>query len=504
MQPLDVFSRLWSLALLLVLGGCASADPPLAPVRHDSPWRPSDIQPAQGFVLAPQPALAVLPATDGFDAAHAYTLPELIDLAQRHHPATRIAWIEALNAEQLEGVARNSWLPHLAASALTGYQRRRSDSSGRLLNVENDSSGNASVGVLSLQWLLFDFGERKALAEGARQGTLAAGIGFTAAHQQIIESVCLAYYRLGAARARITVSQQALSNSRQVLDAAETRRAQGVGTLLDVAQARQGVAQADLARVQALARERDAYHALVAAIGITPLAPLTVADAPPVRLDKGTEAPVERIVDEALARRPDIQAAHSALLASEAAARASEAALKPKVFLTASASASTTSARGAGTASVIALPGISQQGPTLNVSSSGSGAGIFVGVSVPIFDGGVRDSSLIQARRRIDAAVARLERAQQLAVQQIVTAQDALRSALASAEAAQTLQDTASVMHDAALDAYRQGVGTITAVAVADTQLVEAGQALADARAAAQSAAVTLAFATGSLGGAPR
>lgn len=494
----DRHAARWALAALALLAGCASVDPPLAPARPDMPWRPPAAPPTEGFVLPPQPALAVLPATDGFDAAHVYTLPELVDLAQRHHPATRIAWIDALNAAQAEGVARNSWLPHLSASVLAGYQRRRSESNGRLLDVEGEGSGRAAVGVLSLQWLLFDFGERAALAEGARQGARVAGIGFTAVHQQLIESVCLAYYRLGAARARIGVAQRALANSRQVLEAARARHAQGVGTVIDVAQARQGEAQAELARVQAQARERDAYHALVAAVGISPLAPLQVAEAPAPRLDRSAEAPVERIVADALARRPDVQAAHAALLASEAASRASEAARKPKVFLAASASRST------GAASVSALPGIGQQGPTLNLAGSGSGAGVFVGVTVPIFDGGLRESSQTQARQRVDAAAARLERTQQQAVQQIVAAQDALRSALASAEAAETLRSTAALMHDAALDAYRHGVGTVTAVALADTQMLEAGQALADARAAAQSAAVTLAFATGALGAAPR
>lgn len=65
--------------------------------------------------------------------------------------------------------------------------------------------------------------------------------------------------------------------------------------------------------------------------------------------------------------------------------------------------------------------------------------------------------------------------------------------------AAQQLQAQAAVT----LEAYRHGVGTIT-VLLADTQMLQAGQALADARAAAQSTAITLAFATGSLGASPR
>ncbi|WP_399679972.1 TolC family protein [Xenophilus sp.] len=487
-----------ALALACLVAACANTAPDLAPARADAPWQPPGAPPANGFVLPPQPALAELPPTPDIDPAHAYTLPELIDLAQRHHPATRIAWIDARNAALAAGAAQRSWLPQLSATVLAGYQRRRGSSEGRFLSVDDDARGHGAVGVLSLQWLLFDFGERAALAEGAEQGAVVAGIGFTAAHQQLIESVSLAYYAHGAARSRVGVAQRSLANSRQVLEAAQARQRQGIGTVIEVAQARQGVAQAELARVQAEGRARDAHHALVAAMGISPLAPLKVADAPAPALGRASEAPVERIVAEALARRPDVQAAHAALLASRAGAKAADAARLPKVFLAASAS------RSSGAASVAALPGIGQQGPALDLSGSGSGAGVFVGVTVPLFDGGTRETAQAQAAQRVDAAQARLDRARQQAVQQIVVAQDALRTALASAEAAEALQATAALTHDAALEAYRHGVGTITAVTLADTQMLQAGQALADARAAAQSAAVSLAFATGALGSAPR
>lgn len=477
-------AELLAAALILASAG-AQADLAMPPM------------PAGGFVLAPQPALAQLPPAPDVDLSHAHTLADLVDIAQRHHPATRIAWIDASNAATAAGMARSSWIPRLSATLLAGAHRYRGGSQGRLLSFDNEGNSHAVVGVLSLQWLLFDFGERAALTEAAAQASTLAGIGFTAAHQQIIESVGLAYYAHGMARARIEVAQRALANSRLVLEAAQARQQQGIGTVIDVAQARQGVAQADLARVQAEARERDSYHALIAAMGISPLTRLKLADAPALPVADFDPAPIERVVGDALARRPDVQAAHSALLASQAGARAAEAARLPKVFLAASAS------RSSGNASVTAQPNVGLELPAVGLSGSGSGAGVFVGITVPLVDGGTRAAAQMQAMRRIDAARARLDRVQQQAVLQIVVAQDALRSALAAAQAAETLGATAGVTHDAALEAYREGVGTITAVTLADTQLLLAGQALADARAAAQSAAITLVFASGLLGAAP-
>ncbi len=482
-------------AALSVLASCASHAHELAPARHDLPWNTA--APAQGFTLPPRPELAELPMTPDVNVEHAYTLPELIDLAQRSHPATRIAWIDARNASTTAGIAQNSWMPRLSATVLAGAQHRRGEVGGRFLSVETERSGRAAIGVISLQWLLFDFGERAALTEAAEHGAEVTSIGFTAAHQQIIESVSLAYYAYGAASARIGVAQRALVNSSRVLDAAQARHTQGIGTVIEVAQARQGMAQAKLATVQAEGRERTSYHALIAAMGISPLTPLKVAPAPAPKLSLANEAHAERVVADALARRPDVHAAYAALQASYAGAKATDAARMPKVFLAAGL------ARSSG-ASVAALPGLGQDGPTLNLAGSGSGAGVFVGVTVPLFDGNTRASAQLQAQQRIEAAQARLDRVRQQAVLQIVVAQDALRSALASFEAAEALHSTAALTLDAMSDAYRTGIGTVTAVTLAETQLLEAGQLVVDARAAAQSAAVTLALATGALGAAPQ
>lgn len=62
------------------------------------------------------------------------------------------------------------------------------------------------------------------------------------------------------------------------------------------------------------------------------------------------------------------------------------------------------------------------------MSNSGNSAGAFVGISVPIFYGGLRDSMQLQAQQRVEAAQARLDRVRQEAVQQIVVAQNAARS----------------------------------------------------------------------------
>jgi outer membrane protein TolC len=91
--------------------------------------------------------------------------------------------------------------------------------------------------------LLFDFGERAAVVSAAKQVSTIANIAFTAAHQQVIYKVSLAFYSHAAALARVDTADKALVNAQEVQAAAEARYAHGIGTTVEVAQARQATAQ---------------------------------------------------------------------------------------------------------------------------------------------------------------------------------------------------------------------------------------------------------------------
>ena len=76
-------------------------------------------------------------------------------------------------------------------------------------------------------------------------------------------------------------------------------------------------------------------------------------------------------------------------------------------------------------------------------------------------------------------------------------------TSLAAYDASASLSSAAHTTFDAALEAYRNGVGSITDVTVAETQLLPAKNAFTDAKSVALSAAATLALAAGALGSAP-
>ena len=57
------------------------------------------------------------------DPRKVYDLPELIDIAQRNNPETRVAWERAREAAAAVGLVASTYYPYLAASAGAGYSR---------------------------------------------------------------------------------------------------------------------------------------------------------------------------------------------------------------------------------------------------------------------------------------------------------------------------------------------------------------------------------------------
>jgi outer membrane protein TolC len=120
-------------------------------------------------------------------------------------------------------------------------------------------------------------------------------------------------------------------------------------------------------------------------------------------------------------------------------------------------------------------------------------------MSLPLFDGGMRQARLKEAESRAALAKADFDRIQNAALTEIILAQNALRTALESYRAASTLEQTAAITFDAALDAYRHGIGTVDIATAADTALLDAQQAKVDAHTQALIGALKLAFVIGAL-----
>jgi outer membrane protein TolC len=429
---------------------------------------------------------------------HEYTLPELIDIAERENPKTRVAWQRARNAAISEGIAASTYLPVITANVLGAYQGASGTNSSLGFSVQNSGNFFGSAETISLEWLLFDFGGRKNIVDAARKLSNVSTIGFTGAHQQVIYAVSIAYYTHSAAQERHRTAVETLANAKDVQAAAEARYSNGEGTVIETAHARNLTAQAQLTLVNTQGAEDQAYAALLAAMGVSPL---TVIRAAPVQrhaLSAEDLAPADQFVREALARRPDVLEAYNTVQASQASVKVAQAQNHPKIFLAG------TGAFVSGQLGLTAVPSIGEQLPTLNITGNQWNGVVLLGVNIPIFDAHRRANAIQQAKNDEDKAAATLDEVRLNAIREIVSAQISLRTSLAANDAAAVLRATAQTSYDAALDSYKQGVGTVTAVVEAEAHLFEARVAESDAYSSALAAAATLAFSTGQLGSAPR
>jgi outer membrane protein len=499
-------------AMAVSLAGCATSALEMAPARPNRPWVPATTATGEiipGMKPAPEPptgATYVLPSNSALagvapapplEQDRTYSLPELIDIAQSNNPLTRTAWNLAREAALAAGIAESTYLPKLTASVLGGYQTSHGQTSALGTSVQGDLTAHGALSSVSLQWLLFDFGERSAVVEAAKQGSVISNIAFTAAHQKLIYEVSLAFYAHAAATARVDTALQTLKNADEVQAAAEDRYQHGIGTVIEVAQTRQATAQARLLQVQAQGGAQDAYLALITAMGISPLTRIKIARIADRKLSPSMTDSVERIIAAALARRPDVLSAYAAEKASFANVRAARAEFLPKFFLSA------TGAYNNGGLDVTAIPSIGQQSGTVNLSGHRLSGVLFAGMAVPLYDGGTRAALLKQAQAKADNAHLVLTRTRDEAVRQIVQAENALQTSLSAYSASTSLASAAQTTFDAALAAYRSGVGSITDVSLAESQLLQAKNASTDAYSTALSAAATLALAAGTLGAAP-
>jgi len=475
------------LALVMALSACTSHMLAEAPSDPAQPWKPpasAGTEPVDGYGVAPRPEVAVLQPTPGIDAKKTYGLAELIDIAQSENPLTRLAWQQARQAALAAGMVEATYLPFIAANVIAGQQVAQP------LPVSIGSQDSVTTTVegvspqIALQWLLFDFGQRGALHKAAKLNADAANVLFNGAHQKIIYDVTRAYLLYGAARSRVRITARNLANSVAIEAAAKARVDKGVGTTVELAQARQAVAQARFGHVQAEGAEKDAYQALLAAIGLSPMTVIKVREPSGRQLPADLGRPTEDAIRTALARRPDVLASYSAMKASEAGIAAAQAEFLPKVYLGAIA------ATGDNDLSASGLPTIGQQA---------SATGVVVGATMPLFDGGLRKAQLESAKSLAAASAATFQKTRDAAAREIVVGADALRSALASWRAATALTRAAGVTYDAAFEAYKAGVGDITTATAADTGLMTARLSEIDAYTASMVAAANLAFVLGAM-----
>jgi outer membrane protein len=493
-----------SLSVLSLVGSAAGGSKDSAPPSADRPWSAPGLAEHQADL---QSRHLEVGSNAEVDPHKVYELPDLIDLAQRLNPETKISWQRAKQALAAVGLKEVTFYPLLSAAAASGYTRlfaplpslsinraaivraiATGGSAGSPISLQ-DNGGTLHLDILaettlSLKWLLFDFGERAAAVRSAREELLIANVAFNATHQKLVFEVSRNFYTYNNERDAVRVAQSSLDTANTVHEAVEARFQNGLATKPEVLQARQQLAQSQFDLRKALGAETDSRVDLLISVGLRPSVKIQIADNFVGSLPTDIQTPVSELVQHALVQRPDMIAAVANIRSKEAQIKEIHASNYPKI-------------------SAVGSVGYGEERLSLGRNNNfDSGAPTFGGglaVEVPVFDGFLRRRELSAAEAALGEANGQLQKSSDQAVREVWEAYTDLRTAISSETAADSLVKASQEAYDAILASYKQGFSTYTELVTNETKLTSARNALFQSRTAIHTAATALALALGEL-----
>jgi outer membrane protein len=431
-----------------------------------------------------------------------YNLAELIDIAERNNPETRVAWERARQAAAAVGLSESAYYPFLVASAAAGYDRAfipfpmlavngKKLLTNPSLNDVKITGGGALVtesrvyrGELNAKWLLLDFGERSAVVASAKEQLMMANVGFNATHQKIVFQVTDRFYQFGTARQKVLVARSALEAAQTVEQAVQARIDNGLATKPELLQAQQQTAQTAFDVEATTGAESDARVALVESIGLLPTVPLHVADLGQRSTSEQTNGSVDEMIERALSQRPDLVARLANVRAKQDGIRKVRAEYYPKVGIDAHVSETELDV------SINHSDYFGDHRPTY---------GVFLTASVPIFDGFGRRHKMEMAEAELHGAENELAGARDSAVREVWKAYTDFKTALRKQESAAKLVTASQNAFDAVLESYKNGLSTYPEIVSAQRNFASARSVNHDTQSAIFTAATALALSTGDL-----
>src|SRR6266852_3069541 len=488
--------RLLTLQLLLAITVANARNDP--PPSSDRTWSPPNLPNYERELAEYRFNEAEGTSRISINPRKIYGLAELIDIAERNNPETRVAWERARQAAAAVGLSESAYYPFLVASAAAGYDRAFIPFPTLAVDPTHPSLSNVKItgggslitearvyrGELNAKWLLLDFGERSAVVAASREQLMMANVGFNGTHQKIVFQVTDRFYQLGTAHQKVLVSQSALEAAQTVEQAVQARVDNGLATKPELLQAQQQSAQTAFDVEATIGAESDARVALVESVGLLPTVPLKVADLGQRSTSEQANGSVDELIERALWQRPDLVAKLANVHAKQDEIRKVRAEYYPKVAVDAHVTETELDV------SIANSPFFGDHRPTY---------GVFLTASVPIFDGFARRHKMEMAEAELHGAENELAGARDSAVREVWKAYTDFKTALRKQDSAAKLLTVSQNAYDSVLESYQHGLGTYPELVSAERNLASARSVSHDTQAAIYTAAAALALSTGEL-----
>jgi outer membrane protein TolC len=466
----------WLLTIALVSSAAHSAllTAQGAPPTPGAVWQPKDAQTLKGQ-SANRPNDSVKLAPENI-----YALAELIDLAERHNPETRVAWEQAKAKAASLGIARSALYPTVSAVAIA-VSLRQAALIGEYFHRQTEGIFEP---VLHVEYLVLDVGGRSGEIDAAKADLLAADLAFNNTHRHIIYQVASAYYRLLNAEGQRQAAEASLENAKAVEEDAKARLANGLATKPDELEAAAARAQADFDLQAAVGAVDIARGELATVLGTEPGTEFKVQGIDELKLPTSVARSVDEEIDRAFSQRPDLLRQLARLRGADASIKQAKSAYFPSLGFAGDGGM----ARAYGQQDL--LPGSYAQGEVWNAQLE---------LKWTLFDGARREYRLAQANADKKAAQAEVDALRDQIANEVWAAYSNMQTALRQQQAAAALLTASEQSYEAAHEAYGYGVRNLLDVVSAQRVLAQARSEDISARAQLLLQATNVAFRTGDL-----
>jgi outer membrane protein len=412
-------------------------------------------------------------------APREYDLPTLIDLALRTNPLTQQAWYTARAANAALGQAQASNYPRIQADAVGGYFKLPIQFPGQTLIIRNSDF----LPQFKVTYDLLDFGRTRAEERAAREQLIAGNFTFNRVIQDVVFEVEKAYYMVAAANASVSAAEANLKLARTSLDAVQERHHLGLATKPQVLLAKQVQAQAVYDLENAKSMVHDAEAGLRQAVGVAADADITVQGGQLEHLPENLSDDVEKLMTDAIKKRPDIAAQIAAVRAGDAAIARARAEYYPEVEV-------------GGNYGQIIWNYTVNGGSTQNLNQPFYGIGATVRWDA--FTGFSRYYGEQKATAERNAARSQLRSLELDVTAAVWTSYYDYLSAKKKVDASQALLDASQESYNANLESHRHGLATINDLIAAERDLMGARYTLVQSKTALLLSSSALVHAVGS------
>lgn len=434
-------------------------------------WRAGLISAGLAAILG-SAAGAQQPAPAAQALAGALTLDQAITEALKERPLLQAGEERIAAAEARIRQARAGLLPRVdvQASATDGPLGSPPLGLGGLVGtpIKRHTGGS-----LNLVQTLLDFGRTHNTVRARREEVKASEEQLQSDRNRVTLEVRQTYLQALQARALVEVNQRLLEQRRLVARQAETLRANGLASRVDVDLAELNVSQSELALVRARNDVETAFASLSAAVGrIIPSATPLSEPAPSAVPESGLEESL-KAAEEGRPELRQIAAQERAFRHLESAAKAGKRPL------------------------VTGVGSVGKINPVPLFEAGDKPFAVGLALTVPVFTGGLVEGQTEEARRNAVAAGASREELRNQVRQQVTAAISSVSAAQESIRVAQAQQVRAQDALSLATQRYQSQLGSIVELSQAQVAAATAEYDLLRARYDLELARAALDFATG-------